>query len=67
VRDRQGLKALARLAETHIYRYLVGMNWLTKQEQMVLCIVIGLLMMGLLVKFYRAEHPPATTSQSAKP
>jgi len=43
------------------------MNWLTKQEQMVLCIVIGLLMTGLLVKFYRAAHPPATISQSAKP
>lgn len=43
------------------------MNWLTKQEQMVLCIVIGLLMTGLLVKFYRAAHPPVTASQSAKP
>lgn len=43
------------------------MNWLTKQEQMVICIVIGLLMTGRLVKFYRASHPPAAITQSAKP
>ncbi len=49
------------------YHYLVPMNWLTKQEQLVICIVIGLLVTGLLVKFYRAAHPATTTSQSAKP
>ena len=43
------------------------MNWLTKQEQLVICIVTGLLMTGLLVKYYRAAHPPAATTQSANP
>ena len=42
------------------------MNWLTRQEQIVLCIVIGLLLTGLLVKYYRAAHPPAAVSQSAR-
>jgi hypothetical protein len=53
---------------------------LTRQEQLVLCIVLGLLLTGWAVKTYRAAHPagmnpatagagppPATTAQSAKP
>jgi len=32
------------------------MNRLTKQEQMVLCIVLGLLLTGWAVKTYRATH-----------
>jgi len=43
------------------------MNWLTKQEQLVICIVIGLLMTGLAVKYYRAAHPATTSSQLVKP
>jgi hypothetical protein len=43
------------------------MNWLTKQEQLVICIVIGLLVTGLLVKYYRAAHPPTAATQSANP
>jgi hypothetical protein len=43
------------------------MNWLTKQEQLVLCVVIGLLLTGLLVKYYRATHPVVAMIQSAKP
>jgi hypothetical protein len=31
---------------------------LTKQEQMVVCVVIGLLLTGWAVKAYRAAHPP---------
>jgi hypothetical protein len=42
------------------------MNWLTKQEQMVVCIVIGLLVTGLAVKYYRTAHPDTTLSQPAK-
>lgn len=42
------------------------MKWLTKQEQIVLCIVIGLLLTGLLVKYYRAAHPPSVVSLPAK-
>ncbi|HTL72444.1 MAG TPA: hypothetical protein VL863_04005 [bacterium] len=43
------------------------MNWLTKQEQLVLCAIIALLLTGLLVKYYRTAHPPVTISQSTKP
>ena len=43
------------------------MKWLTKQEQFVLCVVIGLLLVGLLVKYYRAAHPPVAVEPSAKP
>ena len=35
------------------------MNALTKQEQLVLCLVLGLLLMGWAVKTYRAAHPAA--------
>jgi hypothetical protein len=51
-------------------------NRLTKQEQLFLCIVLGLLLTGWAVKTYRTAHftatkpgegaPPATT-QEAKP
>jgi hypothetical protein len=34
-------------------------NGLTKQEILVLCIIAGLLVTGLFVKYYRASHPPA--------
>ncbi|MGA3284514.1 MAG: hypothetical protein ABSD57_08655 [Verrucomicrobiota bacterium] len=53
------------------------MKGLTKQEQLVLCIVLGLLLTGWAVKTYRAAHPlvgtkpgegpPTTTTQAAKP
>ncbi len=43
------------------------MNWLTKQEQLVVCIVIGLLLTGLAVRYYRTAHPATTASQPAKP
>ena len=49
-----------------ILRYIADMNWLTKQEQLVICIVIGLLLTGLAVKYYRAAHPAAITVQPAK-
>ena len=29
------------------------MNWLTKQEQLILCVVLGLFLLGLSVKVYR--------------
>ncbi|MGA2786629.1 MAG: hypothetical protein ABSF60_03800 [Verrucomicrobiota bacterium] len=43
------------------------MNHLTKQEQTVLCIVLGLLLTGWAVKTYRTAHPPAAVVQPAKP
>jgi hypothetical protein len=42
-------------------------NRLTKQEQLVLCIVLGLLLTGLAVKTYRGAHPAATITQQVKP
>jgi hypothetical protein len=43
------------------------MNVLTKQEQLVLSLVLGLLLMGWAVKSYRAAHPPRSVVQSATP
>lgn len=31
---------------------------LTKHEQLVLCVIIGLLLTGWAVKAWRAAHPP---------
>ena len=45
--------------------YIPGVNRLTKQEQLVLCIVLGLLLTGWAVKTYRASHPPTVASQTA--
>ena len=48
-------------------RYFVCMNYLTKQELMVLSLVMGLLLTGWLVKAYRTAHPTAVAVQPAKP
>jgi hypothetical protein len=40
--------------------YIDRVNYLTKQEQLVLCIVLGLLLTGWAVKTYRTAHPPVT-------
>jgi hypothetical protein len=41
------------------------MNRLTKHEQLVLCGVFGLLLVGLAVKTWRTSHPPATEAKLA--
>jgi hypothetical protein len=38
---------------------------LTKQEQLVLCAVLGLLLTGWAVKAYRVAHPPVMATQTA--
>ena len=43
------------------------MNVLTKQEQLVLCLVLGLLLVGWAVKTYRTAHPTAAAAPSAPP
>ena len=43
------------------------MKWLTKQEQLVVCAVLGLLLTGLLVKYYRTVQPAGNPVVSAKP
>jgi hypothetical protein len=41
---------------------------LTKQEQLVLCIVLGLLLTGWAVKTWRTAHPPSpAAAQQVKP
>jgi hypothetical protein len=47
--------------------YVAGMIRLTKQEQLVLCFVLGLLLTGWAVKVYRTAHPPATAARPATP
>jgi hypothetical protein len=42
-------------------------NRLTKQEQLFLITVVGLLLTGWFVKYYRTAHPPPATVQEAKP
>jgi hypothetical protein len=39
-------------------------NYLTKQEQLVLGLVLGLLLTGWAVKTYRTAHPPVTIQQA---
>ena len=36
-----------------------NVNLLTKQEQIVLCLILVLLLTGWAVKTYRTAHPPA--------
>ena len=45
------------------FGYTNGVKFLTRQEQMVLAIVLGLLLTGLAVKYYRLAHPAATALQ----
>jgi hypothetical protein len=45
----------------------MAMIRLTKQEQLVLCLVLGLLLTGWAVKTYRTAHPPVTSAQIATP
>jgi hypothetical protein len=42
-------------------------NGLTKQEQTVLILVLGLLLVGWAVKYYRTAHPPTAIVQTAAP
>jgi hypothetical protein len=44
-------------------RYISPVSRLTKQEQMFLCTVIGLLLVGWAVKTCRTAHPPAVVAQ----
>jgi hypothetical protein len=59
-------KPAVQLAPKGFYRYSIGMNWLTKSEQLVLGIVLGLLLTGLFVKHYRTAHPAAAIVQPEK-
>jgi len=43
------------------------MNWLTKSEQKVLMLILGLLLVGWGVKVWRTAHPPTVAVQPVKP
>jgi hypothetical protein len=49
------------------FHYIIRVKSLTKQEQLFLCIVLGLLLTGWTVKTWRAAHPPPAAVQPAKP
>ena len=49
--------ANGRLLSVRIMPILHDMNKLTKHEQLVLCGVFGLLLVGLAVKTWRLRHP----------
>ncbi|HYT61733.1 MAG TPA: hypothetical protein VEL06_16265 [Haliangiales bacterium] len=38
---------------------------LTRQEQLVLCVVLSLLLVGRAVKAYRTSHPPQSSNAQA--
>ena len=42
------------------------MNYLTKEQQKVLCVIVLLLLMGLAVKTWRTAHPSAQDGIVAK-
>jgi hypothetical protein len=50
-----------------VFRYILRVNYLTKQELTVLVIVLGLLMTGWFAKTYRTAHPPIPAVQTATP
>ncbi len=47
--------------------YIARVNHLTKQEQLVICVILGLLLTGWAVKTYRVSHPVTTTVPAVKP
>jgi hypothetical protein len=49
-----------------ISSYIITVNRLTKQEQLFLIIVLGLLLTGWAVKTYRTAHPTAATIEQQK-
>jgi len=60
---RRRFKSLSFPISTDIH---CGVNRLTKQEQLVLCLVIGLLLTGWAVKAYRTAHPTLAVRQQVK-
>lgn len=44
--------------------YSMGVNRLTRHEQVVLCAIVALLLIGLAVRTYRTAHPKVTATQA---
>jgi hypothetical protein len=47
-------------------RYIASVSFLTKQEQMALCLIVVLLLTGWGVKSWRAAHPAAAVPLAQK-
>jgi hypothetical protein len=43
------------------------MDRLTRREQLVVCIILGLLLTGWAVKTYRQSRPPERVARELKP
>jgi hypothetical protein len=43
--------------------YSHGVYWLTRREQLVLCLIVGLLLVGWAVKAWRTAHPPTASHE----
>jgi len=65
VTDRRYRNAV--VAGTHWFCYINPVNRLTKQEQLVLCVILGLLLTGWAVKTYRTAHPTTAVIRVAAP
>jgi len=51
-----------------VLRYINHVNYLTKQEQLFVIVVLGLLLTGWAVKTWRMAHPPTIVAvQPVKP
>ena len=57
----------ARIVNRRIKDYVLGTNWLTKQERLVLCFALALLLTGWAVKTYRLSHSPSVTAENTAP
>ncbi|HET7624914.1 MAG TPA: hypothetical protein VFM25_06570 [Verrucomicrobiae bacterium] len=49
---------MVEIAANSVFNYFAAMTYLTRQEKKVLCAVLGLLLVGWMVKVYRTAHPP---------
>jgi len=52
------------VAEAGPGRYCFAVNGMTRQEQLVVFAIIGLLLLGLAVKTWRTAHPPSPVVQT---
>lgn len=50
------------IAVSDFFVYTGAVKFLTRQEQLVLAVVLGLLLTGLCAKYYRSGHPAQTAA-----
>jgi len=52
-----------KVAKAVAHRYSFAVKGMTRQEQLVVFAIIGLLLLGLAVKTWRTAHPPTPVVQ----